>query len=383
MTNKFNFTPTGIGSLPHQDPVKACELILKNLPGIPFWPQLPQRDFKEGMATQFSEGLPGLSTDREKKKIYFDTANKNSPEELANFYQHYLNKNLDYFAISPDYVPGLYKMLDLLKMDKNRPAIFIKGQITGPITWGLAVTDETGQAIIHNEIIADVMVKNLAMKALWQINLFANTLNLSVSPPRFAWRGRGGGSVPPGRGGKPIIFIDEPSLMGYGSAYSPLTSEMVTKYLGEIIETIHPTGSLVGIHCCGNTDWSLLLELPVDIISFDAYGFMDKFLLYADDIKKFINRGGVIAWGIVPVTLEDRRVEETFRSPEFITDLTKRIYIAIDTLVKKGIDKERILNQSLLTPSCGMGMRTEAEAEKLLSILGQTSQKVGEFFNLS
>jgi hypothetical protein len=43
-----------------------------------------------------------------------------------------------------------------------------------------------------------------------------------------------------------------------------------------------------------------LLELGVEILSFDAYqlGFMPK--QYAGNVAEFIRKGGVISWGIVP-----------------------------------------------------------------------------------
>lgn len=51
---------TGIGSLPHTDAEEAVDLVLKYCPQVPFWPQLPRRDAREGMIAQFSEGLPCL-----------------------------------------------------------------------------------------------------------------------------------------------------------------------------------------------------------------------------------------------------------------------------------------------------------------------------------
>ncbi len=43
-----------------------------------------------------------------------------------------------------------------------------------------------------------------------------------------------------------------------------------------------------------------LLELGVEILSFDAYqiGFMPK--EYAGNVAEFIKKGGIISWGIVP-----------------------------------------------------------------------------------
>lgn len=340
---RFNFIPTGIGSLPHKDPVRACKLVLENLPEIPFWPQLPRRDFNEGMAAQFSENMPGLVLDRDKKRIYFDLS-RDFQKDLETFYNKYLQKEVDYFRISQDFAPGLYEVIKQIQTRKENP-LFIKGQITGPITWGLAVTDENNRAIIHNEVIADVVVKGLTMKALWQVKTFTDSLSL-----------------------KSIIFIDEPSLTGYGSAYVPLNRDTVLKYLNEVIKAIHSVNALVGIHCCGNTDWGMLLETPIDIISFDAYGFIDRFALYPKQIQAFLSRGGVIAWGMIP----SGEVEEEIT----VEGMLKRLRAGIDLLAKKGLDKDLLLTRSLLTPSCGLGTRTDPEAERLIQLVSKTVGRI-------
>ena len=49
---------TGIGSLPHDDPTAAAELVLRCLPELPAVPQLPGRDPREGMIAQWLVALP-------------------------------------------------------------------------------------------------------------------------------------------------------------------------------------------------------------------------------------------------------------------------------------------------------------------------------------
>jgi len=338
---QFKFLTTAIGSLPHKDVNTACELILKSLPEIPFWPQLPKYSFYEGMVTQFSEGLPGIVINAANKKVYLES--KSAKEGLEPFYEQFIKQNLDYFAITPGYAVGLYKMLELIKEKaKQQESIkYLKGQITGPITFGLTLTDETGQAVIHNEIFVDIILKCLLMKALWQVK--------QIKQIRL----------------KPIIFLDEPFLMQYGSAYLPVNRPVIDKNLTELINALHKEDTLVGIHCCGNTDWGMLLELPIDILSFDAFGFMDKLALYPAELNKFILRGGIIAWGLIPST----EINKPVTAKELITHLHK----GIDTLVKKGVDKTRLLNQALLTPACGLGGLSESEAEKRAALLKDTA----------
>ena len=101
---------TGIGSLPHQEAESALELIFKYVPGIPFWPQLPKRNLREGMIAQFSENIPCLRVNS--KKVYFDFSRED--EELEKFYERAICGDLDYFKISPDYAPGIYKFYEML-----------------------------------------------------------------------------------------------------------------------------------------------------------------------------------------------------------------------------------------------------------------------------
>lgn len=40
---EFGCLPTLIGSMSHTDPKEACSQVIKYLPDIPAWPQLPKR----------------------------------------------------------------------------------------------------------------------------------------------------------------------------------------------------------------------------------------------------------------------------------------------------------------------------------------------------
>ncbi|MEK7309401.1 MAG: methionine synthase [Planctomycetota bacterium] len=332
----FNFTPTGIGSIPYIDPKESVHLVLKYLKQIPFWPQLPQRTFLEGMGTQFSEGLPGLVINPEQNIFHIDTASDQLEKETARFYEKYLAGDLDAFAISQDYAAGFYEMTSQIKSKKLKP-LYIKGQITGPLTFGALVTDKEGRAIMHHPLLADVLIKNLIMKARWQIKKFTEM------------------------GLPSIIFLDEPYLMGYGSAFIPLSRETVINQLTEVIDAIHKDGALVGIHCCGNTDWAMIMETPIDILNFDAYGFTDKLALYADKVREYIDRGGVIAWGIVPSIVMDGLPS--------VKELSVILDKGLAELVKKGVDKERLMKQSILTPSCGLGGLQDAQAGERFELL--------------
>jgi len=343
MTNEYNCIATGIGSLPHQDPGEAAGLALASLPEAPIWPQLPQKDFREHMDGQYSETMPGLRVDKDKNRIYFDTAKDLTPE-LEKFFQRYLDKDYAFFKISEEYAAGFYAFLRSLQKGIPPGARFLKGHITGPLTFGTSVKDEKGYDIIHNEVLFDAVVKGLAMKAAWQIEVF-KPFGLPV-----------------------IIFIDEPAMESLGSAFSAVAAETVSEKLNEIIDVIHDRGGIAGIHCCGNADWPMLFRTGVDIINFDAFGYLDRVLLYPDDIKTFIARGGALAWGVVPTA--------EFTGQETAEGLVAKIEAGMKTLGKQGIDRARLMRQCLITPSCGMGSLTPGKTEAILKLLREVSGKM-------
>lgn len=338
MTFEPSCLATGIGSLPYLEPSKAVDSIFANMLEIPFWPQLPKKGVMEGMIGQFSESLPALRYNMTKERYYFDTSSDLS-NELESFYQRYLDRNYSSFSISENNAAGLYEVVKRLRNGRSSSIRYIKGQVTGPITFGLTAKDEAGKDIIYNDIIFDAIKKGLAMKGCWQVGIFKE-LGLPM-----------------------IIFLDEPGLVSIGSAYSTLGRDDIIGAWNEVIDLLHHEGAIVGIHCCGNTDWSLLFESMIDIISFDAYGFLNKIFLYRQGLERFLSRGGSIAWGIVPTT--DTGREET---PE---DLVLRMDSAFNRLADLGIDKNLLFARSIITPSCGMGL---SEIDQSVHLIGLTSK---------
>ncbi len=343
MTYNFKCVATGIGSLPLSDPDKAAALSIQYVPEAPFWPQLPQRDFREHMDGQYSETLPGMKIDAVKKRFSFDTSGDLTPE-LEKFFEHYIEKDYGYFRMTEEYAAGFYAMLRLLRKGVPEQARFIKGHITGPLTAGISFRDEKGKDIIHNDVIFDAVVKGLAMKAAWQIG----ELGLFGRPV--------------------IIFIDEPAMESLGSAFSAVSAEVVAERLNEIIDVIHERGGIAAIHCCGNADWPVLFNTRIDIVNFDAFGYLEKVMLYPADIKKFMDRGGALAWGVVPTG--------AFTGAETADMLVGRLDDGMKRLEQQGILRSTILRQSMITPSCGMGSLTPEKSELILKLLREVSDRM-------
>ena len=332
---EFNCLPTIIGSMPHTDPEKACSLVVHYLKDIPAWPQLPRRSFMENMSVQFSQGFPGIVI--KDNSIYVDRS-QDWDKPLEELYTAYLENDVDKYAISPEYAAGLHTFLSLTNLTPK----VVKGQVTGPISWGLSVTDDSGRAVLYDDMLSDAAAKLLRLKAGWQEKV------LSIISK------------------KTIIFVDEPAMVSYGSAFLSLPKERVISLIEEVLGGI---SGLKGIHCCGNTDWSLLLDTSTDIISFDTYNYAQSLSLYPSEVKQFLDRNGAIAWGIVP-NVEDKLTGET------ASILKDRLEEAMAPFTRKGIPFRQLVEQGLLTPSCSLVAMTEEAAAQTLELLAELSQKI-------
>jgi methionine synthase II (cobalamin-independent) len=332
---EFGCRITAIGSMPHTDPKAACSEVSRYLKDFPAWPQLPGRSFRENMCAQFSEGFPGVVIDGE--RIYIDRA-QDPDKELEEFYAAYLENNIDKYPVSRDYAAGLHSFLGL----KNLTPLAVKGQVTGPITWGLTVTDNEKRAIIYDETLGDVVAKLLRLKASWQERELSKISKNT------------------------IVFVDEPYMATFGSVSMNLSRQRVVSLLEEVFRGL---SGLRGVHCCGNTDWSVLLEANFDILSFDAYNYAPSLSLYPAEIKRFLEKGGVIAWGIVPN-------DEPSIKKETVASLKDRLEAAMAPFTANGVPFKQLIAQGLLTPSCGLASISEEAAGRALELLAELSADI-------
>ncbi len=335
---------TAIGSMPHIDPSVACDIILNAIPDIPIWPQLPNTNFREEMEIQYSEGIPCVVLDEEKKRMHFET-NKDITDDFESFYENYIAENLEHFKISSDFSRGIYAMEQKLSEPEKVPHHLrhFKSHVTGPITIGLGRVDENKRAIYYNELFRDILVKGTEMKARWLLDKF-----------KFL-------------GCEQICFIDEPILSGFGSStYVSVHRADVVQYLSAVIQAIQKENAIAGIHCCGNTEWTILIDSGVEVISFDAYDYAETIAYYPNQVRDFLEKGGVLAWGIVPTSEKI--------NTETVESLVKKLENRVNNLAGKGIDKNLIWEKCLITPSCGTGSLPIDISEKIFSQLSQVSR---------
>lgn len=344
--------PILIGSLPVADHHEAADMVFQATPRIPVWAQLPVHH-EEGMVPQFAPGMPGLCQDED--RMYVDLSSDDFETDLAAFYEDYLavtdntaSLETSRFALSAGVAEGFHVLRERARAMAPAP-VAIKGQVTGPITFGMGLKDDQGRAVYYDPNVRDVAVKLLALKAAYQVRVFKK-LGCPV-----------------------IVFLDEPALAGYGSSEMiSISADEIAASLEEINEVIHSEGGLAGIHVCANTDWGLILGTSVDIVNFDTYSYFDRFLLYGAQVKQFIGRGGIIAWGLVPTGSAEALEAATVES------LVRRWEGQCNDLVAIGVDRAQLLSQSLISPSCGVGSLSLAQAQKVLALTKAVSAHIRE-----
>ena len=342
--------PTLIGSFPGKDYQWALDLIFQYCPEIPSWPQLPAYP-AEGMLVQFSRGLPGFQPEN----LILDQEAPDFEAQMLAFYEEYLAvkegaKDIEEtrFALREDEARGFFLFCERLKGLTQRPYA-VKGQVTGPFTLATGLKTKEGKAVFYDETLRDLVTKIVALKAVFQVK----RLKAFGAPV--------------------IIFLDEPALAGFGSSsFVGVSREEVVMILREVAQEIRAVGGLVGAHVCANTEWDLLIEAGLELLNFDAFDYLDRFLLYRKPLKDFVQKGGNIAWGIVP-TLKPEALR-TVRAGE----LVKRLKEAFECLKEEGLSLNETLNSSLITPSCGMGTLPQDLVPRALSLLREVSEEMNK-----
>lgn len=320
---------TGIGSFPFTDIDEAIDLIFSTCKEIPFWPQLPKRSLVENMYTPFIEGVPCIVNDEGKNTIFMDTTRTDGIEE---FYENVASENINAFTVSEKYIPGFYRFLERLKEIEDDIS-FIKCQLTGPFSMGLGLKDENDKPVIYNFAFYDIIKKALNMKAKWMIGKIKETYP----------------------GTDIIIFLDEPYMVSFGSAYVSIPREDVISSLNEVIDGLTARR---GIHVCGNTDWSVPFQSDIDIVNYDAFSHLDTIFYFNEDLKEFLDRGGWIAPGIVPSS-----PEVMAETPDSVRDRAALFIEKIAGVTAPDTDS------ILFTTSCGLGSLNENEAKQAMNLL--------------
>jgi hypothetical protein len=327
---------TGVGALPHTDPKLACDDVLTLFPEFPYIPTLPDRGQLESIVFNDSEQLPGrlIRDDR----LLFDSS-KDQTAAMEKVYMDYVEGNFADYGLHREYASAFIEM-----MSRKLPGVqVLKCQVTGPVTFGMQVVDAGKRPIYYDSQLADVLSKMIALKARWCEQEMKKNTGVTET----------------------LVVLNEPYLASLGSSVVPVDKDTVRAGWEDIAGLVE--GGL-GIHCCSNTDWDFVLGLNPPVVSIDAYATAREFLLYSDAVVSYMERGGVVAWGIVPA---DTKL--------FVTETTDSLYekyLAIRTQLCARMPEELFDAQSLITPSCGIRFADRAGSLAIMGAAAEISRRI-------
>jgi hypothetical protein len=328
-----------MGIMPHKDIDKALELVLGL--DIPFWPQLPHVSLYEDMYVQTSQNFPGIEINFDKGRLVFHTTK--FEESLEDYFTKM--ERTETYALTSEYSVVFQKFLS-----KNLQSYkAIRGQITGPVSFGFKVLDENLKPIIYNEEVKTILFDFIQKK----VNLQYQELK-KKNPNAFVW-------------------VDEPGLGYVFSGFSGYNDQQAKEDYYNFVQGLEGPK---GLHLCAEVNLPYLLELGIEILSFDAFqiGFMPK--EYTQSVAEFIKKGGIISWGIIPTEFKALETQ----TPEKLASLLSSYWDVISENTDLSLDQ--IAKQALIAPArcCLVDITIEtAERSKTYNIEEKMVEKAFSF----
>ncbi|MFK7916483.1 MAG: hypothetical protein AB8G14_00280 [Ilumatobacter sp.] len=317
-----NGRTVGIGSLPHRDPGAAAAFAVAEF-DIATVPSLPTRSPAEGLIAQAISGLPGVSLG-----------------QYGSFAIDPIGLTVDVpitTGLGTDAFAGLAAFLDLAgKIDLDGQPV--KWQFVGPVTLGVAL-------------------QRAGLRNAQAFSIAAQAVRHHVTQIGAAI-----GEVLPNS--PQLMLLDEPWMVELMSPEFPIPPDVAVDLVSTGMAAVAPNVA-AGVHCCGNVDIATMLETGPQVLSVPL---SDELVDYAGYLARFLESGGVIAWGALPIMGP---------MPTRVDRYWHRLSELWCSLVERGVDPGRLRRQSLITPECGLARHQVSSARKVARLAGELGHKVG------
>ncbi len=318
---------TAIGSLGLDDPDDACEFVFEHTPVLPAAPSLPAVDRHESIIGQAASGLSGIEIDEDGTLTVDEPSLRGKDPQEAG--------SLD----GPGF-RGLHAFVDAAARrlaESAQGPTRLKFQLTGPVTFGLALAGE-GVAIDQAFPFAGDAVR---ARAAALSRLIAHRLP----------------------GVTPVVFVDEPGLTSMTHPGFPLVPEATVALVRSVLD-VFSDGTVTGIHCCGSTDWNAVIAAGPDVLSTP----LDCGLGFAGpEVGRYLQRGGWVAWGAVPT---DQPLGTT------IDRYWQSLSAVWGRLAEGGCDPVLLRTQAMVTPACGLARYQASQAARVFDLVSGLADRL-------
>jgi hypothetical protein len=327
------FTPagavTGIGSLPLTSAPSAIQSVAEFSPQVPFWPQLPQRSVRE---TAIAQGLGCLADLIEPRSEGYGYQVKEGKLDLVLETLHRSDGKL-----VAEHAAGFAAFQEALSSGLFRSAEAVKGQIEGPITLS-AYLFHKGRAFLADSALFAAIAFHVSQTIFWQIERLQSA-------------------------GLPVLlFLDEPALCLEGAAGSVSDAQRINA-LAVMLEGARAHGAYAGLHCCAARPFERMYRAKPDVLSFDANEGLELFFEDWHSVD-FINRGGIVAYGLVPTR------------PGLTAVDSASIFLRWFKAASHAGDPQRFAQRAMITATCGLGLLDEPAIEESFRVAHSVSKLV-------
>lgn len=211
---------------------------------------------------------------------------------------------------------------DLLRQAEQRHVRGCYLELSGPVSLGLQIVDERERPLAYDAPLREALAQQLALRGVW----LHQHVSLSL--------------------GTVVIGLDEPFLEALDSPFCPLDWEEGGALLARsLVELPAPRALCVA----GAPNWAAVLALPVDCVFFDAYAQSAGLIHAASAVAGYLDRGGRLAWGIVPSDAQ-------LLAQERAETLAHRFMSSVAYLAAAGdIALEKLLMSAFISTSSRLG----------------------------
>ena len=323
--------PTSIGGLPFADHATAVEFMLENQPWFPTVPRL--RSAGTGLIHQVASFIDGAHVAEPGILELADPDISSNPIESND-----LRTLTGSFA-------GLAEFIAQVRakhLIESSEFLGVRAGVLGPATTALALRS-AGVPLDQALEIGTKISQTIAVA-------LHDELRRAVDGATVA------------------IVLSEPGLVGSMHPTFPLLCGQVHGALVRVVDALdtrHTHGPmLIGAHVPGRTDWATVIASGVSLISVPVGGNLEG---AARHLQSFLQAGGAVAWGAVPV-------DEPLGTTEEL--LWRRLGAFWCSLVGAGVDPFLLRAQSFVSPSGGLGHFGVSQATNAFALVDALSVRV-------
>lgn len=269
MTTYTRVAPMLYGALPHHDVADAMQLLQRCPMPMMVWPQLPQRSFRERSVVQSMWGFPGVHVDEQERRMF--VRREVAEGALDQLALDFLQRRDMRPVLTPSEAAGLFALLPV--MNGFASEIGCKGQMLGPVSLAVQVTDQHQMPLLASAAFFEALVQHLCQRAAWQATLL-------------------------GRTQRPVMMcIDEPFLDVVNSPFVSIDREELLLALARVLASINGQRALA---VRSLTAVAGVVDLTCDAIFVNAHELERNFAEALPLLQRLWQRGGAIGLGCVP-----------------------------------------------------------------------------------